>query len=172
MLGVAFGVPFGRYVYTEALFPRAFGVPLVMGAALHVLFAFVKQMRLPPWMGAVVMTAIDLVIDPLATRALGYWTWEAPGIYYGIPASNFAGWFLVSLLLFTLARRPLALRPRVFWLGWSVLLFFAVIALGVGLVLPGLIGVALLALSRHWRPSRAGRSERSIAPAPPGSPGR
>ena len=30
----------------------------------------------------------------------GYWTWERPGVYEGIPASNYAGWLLTSLVVF------------------------------------------------------------------------
>jgi Carotenoid biosynthesis protein len=50
------------------------------------------------------MTAIDLLIDRLAAVALGYWRGAAPGAYYGIPARNFLGWFIVSLLIFAMVR--------------------------------------------------------------------
>ena len=35
----------------------------------------------------------------------GFWVWEQPGQYFGIPLSNYLGWILVSTLI-TLAARP------------------------------------------------------------------
>jgi putative membrane protein len=47
------------------------------------------------------MTLLDVVIDPLAVRGdrwfLGHlFTYPEGGIYFGVPLSNFAGWFLVG----------------------------------------------------------------------------
>lgn len=169
-VGVATGFPFGRYHYTEVLFPHVLGVPVVMAAAWVVLFALVRQMAEPPWLAAGWMTAIDLVIDPLAVHRLNYWAWENGGPYYGIPWSNFAGWYAVSLALFLLSRRPAAPRPRAAWPGLSVVLFFAVIALGTGLRLAGAAGFGLVILgaTRIW--SAARQCSRSTPSIPPGSP--
>jgi putative membrane protein len=163
---VAYGIPFGGYDYTETLYPHVLGVPVVMAAAWVVLFAYVRQMRTPPLLAAAWMTAIDLVIDPLAAGVLGYWKWHNAGLYYGIPWTNFAGWYLVSLVLFTLARRPAARNPGVKWMGLSVVLFFTVIALGVGLASAGLIGLGLVGLhaAKMLRANR--RSDQSTAPTP------
>lgn len=171
-VGVASGFPFGRYHYTATLYPHMLGVPIVMAAAWLVLFAYVRQMTRSPLVAAAWMTVIDFVIDPLATITLAYWTWERPGPYYGIPWSNFAGWYFVSLALFALARSRAAPNPRAGWLGLSVILFFTVIALGVGLWLAGAIGLGLVSLhvARTW--SGAHRSVRSTASVPPGSPAR
>jgi len=50
----------------------------------------------------VLMMALDVVIDPLAVRGdrwfLGQvFTYAEPGIYFGVPCSNFAGWVIVGL---------------------------------------------------------------------------
>jgi putative membrane protein len=45
------------------------------------------------------LTAWDVFLDPRMARD-GYWTWPGGGRYEGIPASNFAGWFTVGLLVF------------------------------------------------------------------------
>ncbi|MDH7500846.1 MAG: carotenoid biosynthesis protein, partial [candidate division NC10 bacterium] len=127
-LGVHTGIPFGRYHYTGVLFPLIAGVPVVMGCAWIVLLAYVQQMMigwsLPEWtrslLGAIWMTAIDLVMEPLAGGQLAYWRWSGGGSYYGVPLSNFTGWFLVSLALFLLVRRPMAPNPRARWIGASV----------------------------------------------------
>jgi putative membrane protein len=52
--------------------------------------------------GALLMTLLDVVIDPLTLRGdrwfLGQvYYYPNGGIYFGVPLSNFAGWFLVGL---------------------------------------------------------------------------
>ncbi|HEX8185182.1 MAG TPA: carotenoid biosynthesis protein [Blastocatellia bacterium] len=158
IIGARYGFLFGDYTYTATLMPQLFGVPLVMASAWMVLVAYVRQMllglQLPAWVEALVaavwMTAIDLVIDPLAAGTLGYWRWVEPGAYYGIPAHNFFGWFTVSLLIFG-AVGLLFGRGKEFniWarhVGLSILLFFTLIALAHRLILAGVIGAALCLL--------------------------
>ena len=115
------------------------------------------------------MTSIDLLIDPLAANALGYWKWESGGPFYGIPWSNFLGWFVVSLILFALARQRAVPSPHTAWIGLSVILFFTVIALGLGLILAGMVGVFLIILhgALFFRATR--QSARNTAPVPPSS---
>jgi uncharacterized membrane protein len=151
LLGVETGLVFSPYVYTDALAPRVLGVPIVMTCAWTVLVLYVRQVtRLfsvgrvaGALVGALWMTAIDLVIDPLAAGRLGYWRWENPGLYYGIPLHNFAGWLVVSFLILV------ALPPRIerslaaAATGWSIVLFFSIIALATGLTIPGMIGAML-----------------------------
>ena len=152
--GVRYGVPFGGYTYTGALQPTLFGVPLVMTFAWLTLVAYVKQMlvfvKLPVWIeapaAAAWMTTIDLIIDPLAANQLGYWRWFEQGAYYGIPLSNFAGWFASSLLIFALFRRPWQLNAWPRRTGLSIILFFTLIALSYRLFAATLIGFALCAL--------------------------
>ena len=40
---------------------------------------------------------LDLVFDPVATE-LGFWIWEEPGLYYGVPFLNFIGWIFSALI--------------------------------------------------------------------------
>lgn len=150
-VGVSWGFLFGRYVYTGTLQPLLFGVPLVMASAWMILFAYVKQMLLtfklskPAEMIAagVWMVAIDLLIDPLAANRLGYWRWIEAGAYYGVPAHNFLGWFVVSFLIFGIVRQRLQADLWARSMGLSVLLFFTVIALAYHLALAASVGVAL-----------------------------
>jgi putative membrane protein len=166
-LGVRFGIPFGRYVYTDALQPQLLGVPFVMGPAWMVLVAFASdatgRLRLGGWkaslFAALLTTATDLVIDPLAANRLGYWKWAEAGSYYGVPLVNFAGWFLTALV----ACRIMGARPREnFWaglVGTSIILFFALLALAHSLPYVALVGFALclarLSISRR----RSGREK-------------
>lgn len=154
LCGVHYGWPFGRYVYTGVLQPVVFGVPVVMACAWLALVAYVRQgtlrARLPRWTGALVaaawMTTIDLVIDPLAANQLGYWLWAERGGYYGIPLSNFAGWFAASLCIFALLRAS-ACRANLWHrlTGASIILFFTLIALSFQLWTAALVGFALCA---------------------------
>lgn len=147
--GVRFGVPFGRYVYTGALQPQLLGVPVVMGPAWMVLVAFASdaawRLRLRGWrailFAALLTTATDLVIDPLAANRLGYWRWAEAGSYYGIPLVNFAGWFLTALV----ACRIKGARENSWagFVGAAIMLFFALLALAHSLPYVALVGFAL-----------------------------
>lgn len=151
--GVRIGLPFGEYVYTGVLWPQVLGVPAVMGFAWMALVAFACdfawRLRLAPWVAVVcaagLTTATDLVIDPLAANVLGYWSWSRGGAYYGIPFSNFAGWFVTALV----ACSVLGARGRPnFWaaiVGAAIVLFFASGALANSLFTVALVGLALCA---------------------------
>lgn len=113
-IGSTTGIPFGAYHYTETLAPLLGGVPLVI--------PFAWLMMLPPawavaqlltgatntWrfilVAAAAFTAWDLFLDPQMV-GWGYWVWEEPGGYFGIPWVNFLGWFVASALI-TLAAHP------------------------------------------------------------------
>jgi putative membrane protein len=154
LCGVYYDWPFGRYAYTGVLRPVIFGVPVVMACAWLTLVAYVRQgilrADLSPLTGALVaaawMTAIDLVIDPLAANQLGYWRWARPGAYYGIPLSNFAGWFATSLAIFALLGSR-ARRANIWHrlTGASIIMFFTLIALSFRLWAAALIGFLLCA---------------------------
>jgi uncharacterized membrane protein len=155
VIGVRYGWPFGAYQYTDVLAPKLWGVPLVIACAWVVLAAYVRplaaQLSAGRAAGVVIaaawMTAIDLVIDPLAANALGYWRWESAGAYYGIPATNFAGWFAVSLLIFAVGgnfRREAKANAWAVFMGLSIILFFTLIALAAKLFLAASVGFLLL----------------------------
>jgi uncharacterized membrane protein len=106
-VGVRSGRPFGRYSYSAGLGRRVGGVPPLAGAAWAL-------MARPAWvvagliddrparrvpLAAAALTAWDVFLDPRMVRD-GFWSWEAGGRYEGVPATNFAGWFAVSLCLF------------------------------------------------------------------------
>ena len=151
--GVRFRVPFGEYVYTDVLRPQLLGVPVAMGFAWMTLVAFASdfagRLRPRPWLAAVLAalltTATDLVIDPLAANRLGYWKWADGGVYYGIPFINFVGWFVTALL----ACRVLGSRGRTnYWaafVGTAIVLFFALNALAHSLLPVALVGFGLCA---------------------------
>ncbi|MFB6122584.1 MAG: bisanhydrobacterioruberin hydratase [Haloferacaceae archaeon] len=104
-VGVHTGVPYGEFAYGVDLGPMVAGVPLglplffvplVFDAYLLTLLALgrragARHRRVPVAVGAVLL--VDAVLDPGAV-SLGFWTYAAPGAFYGVPLSNFAGWLL------------------------------------------------------------------------------
>lgn len=161
--GVAAGFPYGEFFYGDSLGGKFLGivpyllpvsyVPLVIGAVAASwrpdgsrLFFVLRS--------AMLLTLIDGVLDPGAT-ALGFWVWPDGGFYYGVPASNYAGWVLTSILASALlvwfggwrsVPRPGLVDSAVvglsFWIGVSV---FA------GMVFPAILGAALFVYLLHRR---------------------
>lgn len=129
-LGSKTGFPFGAYHYTDVLQPQLAGVPLLIPLAWMMMLApawaiakiilgkrDTPKLPIPIYyslVAALAFTAWDLFLDPQMV-GWGFWVWDAPGIYFGIPFSNYLGWLLVSFLL-TLAARPrnLPLGPLAF----------------------------------------------------------
>ncbi len=151
-IGVRFGFPFGAYRYTAALAPSILGVPIVIAAAWMILVTYLRQRlrssRMYVVYAALLMFAIDLLIDPVSTNTLHFWEWKAGGFYFGVPLSNFAGWILVSVILFIL-QPPLAPKRAIRVLGVSVILFFTAIALVHHLWIPGIVGICIVATDAY-----------------------
>ena len=109
LYGVATGRPFGHYSYSERLGPRVGGVPVLAAAAWAMmarpswvvagLIDERRALRIPLAAGA--LTAWDVFLDP-RMAADGYWSWPGGGAYEGIPATNFLGWWLTGLGVFSL----------------------------------------------------------------------
>lgn len=153
--GVVTGLPYGEFSYGDALGPKAFGLvpyllpvsylPLVLGAV-----GASGAGRPLSWAlrSAVVLVAIDAVLDPGAVR-LGFWEYAGGGPYFGVPVSNFFGWLLSGALaagISLVVGRARGVPPPgmvdstvlavAFWVG---------VAVFTGLVLPAVIGAALFA---------------------------
>lgn len=46
-----------------------------------------------------IMASLDLIIDPVMV-AIGAWSWQVAGIYYGIPLWNYEGWIEITAVTF------------------------------------------------------------------------
>jgi putative membrane protein len=55
--------------------------------------------------GGLIAVNIDMILDPVSVTppAIG-WVWIGGGPYYGIPISNFIGWFLVAAVAILIFR--------------------------------------------------------------------
>jgi len=142
-LGVHTGFPFGRYYYTPNAGPQVLGVPvlipLLWATLCYFSFIAVEQAFISSWL----MVLIDITVDPLFSRF--DWHWITPGQYFGVPLSNFVGWYIVSSLIFLswkgTGRLTVNVSAILFYFGLVVLL--ALQDLFAGLVYPGLISVIL-----------------------------
>lgn len=108
---IATGWPYSNFVYGEVLGNiKVFGlVPWTVSLSWVPIFFFslvlvsklqIKKVWLKILIGAILMTAFDLILDPGATT-LGFWVWEIKGWYYGVPLMNFFGWMVTSIIAFS-----------------------------------------------------------------------
>jgi uncharacterized membrane protein len=113
-LGSHTGFPFGRYHYTDRLWPRLGNVPLLIPVAWLMMLppawaigqAIAPQQRLLFVLtSALAFTVWDLFLDPQMV-SWHLWVWERPGGYYGIPWVNYLGWFAAAAVITTVAAPP------------------------------------------------------------------
>jgi putative membrane protein len=122
------GFPFGHYHYTDALGPKLFLVPLLIGPAYfangyfawvigNVLIGEVRRRSSAfmtfavPFIAAFVMVMWDLTFDPRASTIQHQWIWEQGGGYFGVPLTNYLGWFFTVYLFLQLFALFVRFRP-------------------------------------------------------------
>ncbi len=113
------GFPFGHYYYTSLLGPKLFLVPLVIGPAYFgtgylawvlstVLIGDVRPKSSAfmtfavPFIASFMMVAWDLAMDPTSSTIRHLWIWEQGGGYFGVPLTNYLGWFFTVYVFFQL----------------------------------------------------------------------
>jgi len=151
-LGVVTGFPYGPYYFTDVMGPKLLVVPILLGLA-YVGMAYLSwtlaklivgrmECRLDGWrvvtvplLAGVIMVAWDFCMDPVWSTILHAWIWLRGGSYFGVPLSNFAGWYLVVYMIYQLfavylRRRPGAVtrQPPAYWR--LAVLFYAISAAG------------------------------------------
>jgi uncharacterized membrane protein len=107
------GMPFGfPYAYSGLIGTALFGFPIGAMLSWFLLiycsftitnFIFVNRTVWLAVFDALIMTSMDLVVDPVMTR-MGAWEWSGMGEYFGIPIGNYVGWFVVSLIVCVIFR--------------------------------------------------------------------
>lgn len=151
-VGVRTGFPYGHYHFTDVMGPKLMNVPVMLGLA-YVGMAYLSwtlarvilgNMHAPlignrvlalPLIAASIMVAWDLSQDPVWATILHCWIWLHGGAYFGVPVTNFLGWYLAvyviyqSFALYLRGRTLNVKRPSVgYWR--QALLFYAVSAAG------------------------------------------
>jgi bisanhydrobacterioruberin hydratase len=166
-LGSTTSFLFGDYFYTNQFAPNLLGVPLAIGFAWIMVIAtghtiiqilHIRSALLKSFVGGAAALAMDLVLDPVAYVVKGYWIWEESGNYYGIPWTNFFGWFLIAFLLHLLLaviperQIPTTVIQKMLAIYAGIILLFGWIALLDGLYLVTCIsvGITLLCVFLAW----------------------
>ncbi|MDG0866476.1 carotenoid biosynthesis protein [Candidatus Lucifugimonas marina] len=159
VIGESTGFPFGEYSYSDAFGPALLDVPIALASAWIVVTAFAVNVLQKAgvqrtwWIvaGPGVMVVIDLILEPVATGPMGGWSWQDSFGYYGVPITNFFGWFLVSLPIFgVLAMTRYSDRGGAI-VSSSVIVFFLLIALINLLWWPLIITTFSLVTYLSWR---------------------
>jgi putative membrane protein len=63
-------------------------------------------------LAATLVLLLDMQIEPVATAINRYWVWLDGGAYYGVPAANFAAWWVVGLVMAVVVGRMLGRSDR------------------------------------------------------------
>jgi putative membrane protein len=110
LLGTTVGLPFGPYRYTDGLGPKWLGhVPLLIPLSWFTMAVPSLALALPARrrlvLGALVLLAWDLALDPAMSGVTTYWVWGGHGPYYGMPWLNLFGWFVTGLALMAVLLR-------------------------------------------------------------------
>jgi uncharacterized membrane protein len=166
------GFPFGYYGFTDLMGPKLFDLPILLALAyvgmgyLSWVLAIVildcrneplsgRKIVLLPLAASFVMTAWDFSMDAVWADIDHAWVWQDGGSYYGVPVSNFLGWFFTvyifyQLFAFYLRNRATIPSPTSHWR--LAILFYAASAAGNLLVVapPSLGGVFVDAAGKRW----------------------
>lgn len=152
-VAIATGVPYGRFVYTGVLGPPLLGLapPTILLAWTPLVLGSLAVTR-RSWQAIALVVVLDLVLDPAAV-SLGFWAWEQPGAYYGVPVVNFLGWVVSGGIAVLALRRLPRPVPGLFARNlWLVMVFWTAVNAWSGLWLPTLVGaVTVVALGLGYR---------------------
>lgn len=180
-IGTGYGFPFGKYDYTGLL-----GVMLGERVPFLIPISWFL-MALPSWamanavfpgaegrwrrifLGAYLLTAWDLALDPAMSYLTPYWVWESRGPFYGMPWVNLAGWLgtgvVLMVLLEVFGARSWAVKVSLPWLmAYYAVTFLMplgmVVAAGLWMAVMASVAALLLAWLVYVarRRARVGRS--------------
>lgn len=114
IIGTSTGLPFGPYSYTTMLGYRIAGlvpfpIPLSWFYMIYCSLAICGRFLQPAndersklvWaaLGGLVLAAWDVSMDPAMSSATTHWVWHTSGAFYGMPWSNWFGWWLVGSII-------------------------------------------------------------------------
>lgn len=174
-LSLRTGFPFGQYYFTDVMGPKVLDLPILLvlaylgiGYCSWVLSILILGYRNRPLSGtgviavpvfaSFVMLAWDLSMEAVWSTVDQAWKWKNGGPFYGVPLSNFIGWYLTAYVFYQLfalycRTKPLVPPPssRSYWR--APILLYGVCALGNLLILrqPMAPSVLIDASGRQWR---------------------
>lgn len=118
-IGVTTGFPYGHYYFTDLMGPKVFHVPIFLGLAYlgmgylswtlaRLILGNVRgplvgaQTVTLPLFASFVMVSWDVAMDPIWSTVLRAWVWRDGGKYFGVPMTNFLGWYLAVYVFYQL----------------------------------------------------------------------
>lgn len=186
LLGTSTGFPFGHYEYLSGLGYKIAGlvpftIPLswfYMGLSCYLLAR--AGLRVAPgshWirqfgalvLGAVLLTAWDLVLDPAMSQApTRFWQFQEVGEFFGMPYRNLMGWVGTGLVFMSVtallwrqvpimpSRRQLTIPLIVYWTNFMFGAAITTVALDSRFLLPVGLGVVfgLIPATVFWATAR------------------
>ncbi|MBD3408369.1 MAG: carotenoid biosynthesis protein [Candidatus Lokiarchaeota archaeon] len=165
-IGISTGFPYGPFEYTEQMGYKILGLvpwsvafafaPLVLGS-ITIANKITNRAILAIPLSALLLVIVDLILDPAAV-VLNIWVWGIPGPYYGIPLTNYSGWFFTALIASVMMHILIAddifktqdidadvasslLVSMAFWTGFSF---------WTGLWIPVIIGISMFLLVGYF----------------------
>jgi uncharacterized membrane protein len=116
-LSLRTGFPFGHYAFTSLMGPKIVQVPILLvlaylgiGYCSWVLSLLILGYRNKPVTGvrvialpllaSLLMLAWDLSMEAIWSTVDRAWIWRDGGSFYGVPLSNFLGWFFTAFLFY------------------------------------------------------------------------
>jgi putative membrane protein len=179
------GFPFGHDRFTDLMGPQVSNLPVLLALAwvgmgylswvvgLAILGDENKPLSgrklvLVPLLAGFVMSAWDLSMEAVWADVDHGWIWRDGGPYYGVPISNFLGWFLTAYVFYQLFALYLRNRETVPARAshWRLaIVFYALAALGNLLMFaPPSVGVVFVdATGKHWLISHILRTSHLIS---------
>ena len=160
-VGLLTGFPYGEFSYSEMLGAKFFGVtpwtvafawtPLIL-AAVAVAQRSSNSVLLRVALVTTLLVLFDLTLDP-GMVYLKFWHYAAGGNYYGVPATNFAGWILsgaigavLSELLLHFFKPRKKVSAELIVSCFFILIFWSSVAFWAMLFAPFIIGIINLSI--------------------------
>jgi len=141
-MSIATGFPYSGFHYTEIFGPKLFGFPLIVmvgyGVSIYTFWTvtgslignYNNKLRganivLVPILAAFLFTSWDYALDPIMASINGAYIWDNHGSYFGIPFSNYLGWYLCTYSIYqffalvvyrkTKLDVPTIMKRKTFW---------------------------------------------------------
>ncbi|MGD0136782.1 MAG: carotenoid biosynthesis protein [Bryobacteraceae bacterium] len=116
-LSIRTGFPFGHYVFTSFMGPKVLQVPVLLllaylgvGYCSWILSILIlgyrnKALTLPrvialPLLASFIMVLWDLSMEAIWSTLDHAWIWRNGGSFFGVPLSNFLGWYFTAFLFY------------------------------------------------------------------------
>ena len=113
-------LPTGIYYFTDLMGPKIDKAPVAIGLCWMSVFYMgwfmanlvcdgapsprrnsIPRIIAKSAVAALIVSATDLVADPVSVEA-GLWVWVDGGPFYGVPYSNYIGWFFVGTIILSI----------------------------------------------------------------------